>query len=167
DGSFSMFNGDIYAKLKKKLPVSVYENVDGKDIFMGQFYLDTWKNITDETMQFTAVDIIGVLGDTDFDGIFWEEPVTLSSAMSQIFTPVGVVYELDSKISGNLISGWIPPGTYRDALQQICFASRASARTSRSSSLILEPTTLPVGKRDYVVTRDNSKQNDIEALSGV
>jgi hypothetical protein len=167
DGSFSMFDGAIYAKLKEKLPVSVYENISNNSVFVGQYYLDTWQNKTDQLLEFTALDIIGVLEATDFDGVFWDTPVTVSEAMNQLFSPIGVAYELIGDAATRTISGWIPPGTFRDALQQICFSARVTARTARSNKLVMEVVQFPIAFRDYVVTRANAKQNYVEALPGV
>jgi hypothetical protein len=167
DGSFDMFDGAIYAKLKEKLPVSVYENIDSNSVFMGQYYLDTWQNKTDQLVEFTCLDIIGVLADTDFDGVFWDTPVTVSEAMNQLFSPLGVTYNLIGDAATRTISGWIPSGTFRDALQQICFAARVTARTARSVDLVIEIVQFPIAFRDYVVTREDAKQNYVEALAGV
>lgn len=164
DNSFSMFDGAIYEKLKERLPISVYENVGSASVFMGLYYLATWKNTTDRQAEFTATDIIGVMAETDFDGIFWDEPVTLTKAMADVFSPAGVAYEIQPEIAGRTVSGWIPPGTYRDALQQICFAARVSALTARTDKLVIHAARLPLAYRDYVITSSEARQTNIEAL---
>ena len=48
--------------------------------------------------------------------------------MEAVFVP----YELDPALYGVELTGWIPAGTYREALQQIAFAVGASVDCSRS-----------------------------------
>lgn len=167
NGVLNMFDGVLFTKLKEKLPIAVYEYVDEVSKFIGTYYLNTWKNLTPNKVEFTAIDIIGVLADTDFDGIFWDTPVTLSAAMNQIFAPLGIAYELESGVESRTISGWIPPSTYRDALHQICFAARCIVRTARSNKLVIETVRIPVAHRDYVITRSDAKQNAIEVIPPV
>lgn len=167
DGSLNMFDGETYEKLKEKLPITVREFFNGEFVLIGVFYLDTWENKTDTKIEFTAVNIIGVLADEDFDGIFWDEAVTLTEAMSQVFASLGTIYNIDSEIASNTISGWIAPSTYRDALQQICFAGGAVPITARRNNLLLAPYEIPSAYRDYIATRANAKQNGIEVLPQV
>ena len=160
--SFNMFNGEIYTKLKEHLEIEVYEYIDNTSVYIGLFYLKTWKNLSDTQIKFTAVDIVGILADTDFEGIFWDTPVTLTEAMGDVFNPISVEFEIDSSIASRTISGWIAPSTYRDALQQICFAGRAVPLTARTNKLSLQPINLPIAYRDYVITTSEAKQNEIE-----
>lgn len=164
DPNFSIFNSDLSGALKEKLPIDVYEYMGGEYVYIGKFYLASWKNKSNNKIEFTATNIIGVLEDTEFDGVFWGEPVTLTQAMTQLFSPLGVDHEFIGDVGGRTISGWIRPSTYRHALQQICFAAQVTASTARRNNLALEAMTLPSKYRDYVITKKHAKQNDIDLL---
>lgn len=157
--NFSMFNGELYAKLKRKLPVTIYGYIDSVEYFIGKYYLDKWQAKANNQMEFTALNIIGVLAEYDFDGIFWETPVTVAAAMAEIFDPIATEYSVDSSIATKTISGWIAPGKYRDALQQICIACGAVATTVRQNDLSIAPYRFPSTASDHVFALKNSRQD--------
>lgn len=140
---FSMFSGGTYQLLSERLPLLAYEQVDDETRLLGKFYLDDWKNISEREFEFKAFDIIGVLDKTDFDGVFWGVPTTLEVVLEQVLGVIGVAYELDDAIKDVEISGWIAPGTYRQALQQICFAAGAVPVSARNENLLILPVSLP------------------------
>lgn len=142
DDAFSMFS-DSFSLLKEKLPLLAYEIVDGDSQLLGKFYLEKWKNSGERVIEFTAYDIIGVLSDTDFDGAFIDTPTTLTAVMSQVFTPINVSYEIEATLADVEISGYNPAGSYRDALQQICFAAGATIITSRRETMLITPIAIP------------------------
>ena len=48
DAAFSILNpSGGYQVLQYRTPVTVTEAVDGKQIYIGQYYLDKWENISD------------------------------------------------------------------------------------------------------------------------
>lgn len=143
DDSFSMFSGSTYQHLSQRLPMLVYEQLDLVTDFLGKFYLDDWENISEREFRFTAIDIIGVLEKTTFEGIFWSSPITLRNAISQVLDSINVAYEIDAEIEDFELSGWIPPGNCREALKQICFAAGATATSSRSMGVRILKVVLP------------------------
>jgi hypothetical protein len=145
--SFSMFEDEYSQILTKRLPVLAYESVDGEKRLLGKFYLATWENVSEHEFEFTAVNIIGVLEDTDYPGSFWEDPTPLSTVLALTLDPINISYTLDEAIEDVEINGWIPSGNYRQALQQILFAAGAIAITARSETLDIVPVRLPVGDR--------------------
>lgn len=164
DSALSMFTGELYDQLTERLPIFCYEFVGDNQVLIGKFYLDTWKNVSVYEMEFTAVDIIGLLADTDFDGIFWGTDVTLSQAFAQVFSTTNIVYEIDASLQSAPVSGWIPPGKYRDALQQLCFAVGAMAITSRTEKLKIMPTAIPVLYYSDKIRNKDAKQLSMELL---
>jgi hypothetical protein len=156
DSSFSMFDGETFQLLSERLPVFVYENVDGSNQFLGKFYLEEWENISEYEFKFRAIDIIGVMDATDYDGGFWSSATTLQDVLSDILNPIDVLFTIDESIADVEISGWIPPGNYRQALQQVCFSARATASTFGSDRLLIKPINLPSGKYDWKI-RDSEK----------
>ena len=165
DDSFSMFSGSSYTMLTERLPMLVYESVDASVRLLGKFYLDTWKNTAERNMEFKAKDIIGVLEDTDFDGAFWENATTLTTILDQILSPINVSYELDASLVAVTLKGWIPAGTYRNALQQICFAAGAIATASGRETLLISPISLPSLLPDATLgSEDKIRKSEIELL---
>jgi hypothetical protein len=143
DESFSMFSGQYFQLLSERLPVLVYENIDGINSFIGKYYLEKWKNISEHEFEFKAVDIIGVMAATEYDGGFWSVPTTLETILVSVLNPINVLYSVDDSIKDVEISGWIPPSDYREALKQICFSAGAIATTARSQLLNILPITVP------------------------
>lgn len=141
--SFYMFSGETYELLSQRLPVVVYESVDGANALIGKFYLQSWKNVNDEEIHFTAIDILGVMAETDYDGGFWSSTTLIGDLLDVVLIPIDVSYTLDASLAAVELTGWIPPCTYREALQQVCFAAGAVAKTSGSSTLDILPVVIP------------------------
>ena len=161
DESFSMFAGEIYQQLSERLPVVVYERIDGVNVLMGRFFLDDWENVSENEFLFKAVNIIGVMEKTDFDGLFWSESTRLETMLAQVLNPIGVSYVLHDDLKDLERSGWIAPGNYRKALQQICFAAGASATTARRQSLLIKPLSL---SEEAILTRVFTEISDGDKL---
>lgn len=166
DPALSVFSSDCV--LAERLPVECYESVDGVPQYLGKFYLDTFKNANNYTLEFRAFDAIGAMSKTDYDGGFWSAPTSLLAVLNQVLLPKGILFDIDSSIETVKIQGWIPPGDYRKALQQICFASGAMASCARSDRVVISPVNLPYRMFDSKV-RDSQKLRDqpIELLNVV
>jgi hypothetical protein len=134
DEQFSILNPDgYYAALKERQPLAVYENVDGLQTFIGQFYLKTWQNLSENEIEFVCTDILGILDKTPYRGGLWSgSGIKVEDLIDDMLSAVYVPYELDPELFDIDIVGWIPAGTYREALQQIAFAIGASVDCSRA-----------------------------------
>lgn len=163
DNTFSMFTDSV---LNDRLPILIYESVNNTLVLIGKFYLDTWKNLTEQITEFSAIDIVGVMDSIDFDGAFLETTTLVSSLLAGILVPINVDYSLDSSFAGATLTGWIAPGNYREAIKQICFAISATVITSRSEILSIVPAVLPATTYDYRVRsyKKISGQSQIEKL---
>lgn len=161
DEDFSIFSESNL--LTERMPLLVYENINGGQMLLGRFFLADWENLTDWQMKFEAVDWIGVMEKIDFDGIFWPIPVTVAAALAQVLTPAGVPFEVSAEAGAELISGWIPPGKLRDALQQICFASGATATTARRENILITPAVIPGPTSFQLIIEDSER---LEAKRG-
>jgi len=152
DARFSIFSGgEFFSSLSKRQPMMVYENIDGTNHFMGKFYLDDWESTGQYELAFKCVDIIGVLDATKYDGGFWPTATTLEDILYEILNPLNIEYTIiDESIKSIEIKGWIPPGTYREAIQQVCFAAGVTARSARSETLNIVWTRLPINNPDNV-----------------
>ena len=132
DEQFSILNPEgYYAALKARQPLAVYETVDNSQVFIGQYYLDTWKNVSENEIEFSCVDMMGILDSIPFRGGLYDGQ-DLGDLLEEIMEAVFVPYELDPALADVELTGWIPAGSYREALQQIAFAVGASVDCSRS-----------------------------------
>jgi len=165
DTSFSMFEGEYFELLSERLPVEVSESIDGVTNLLGNFYLSEWKNVSDYEFEFKAMDVIGVLDATDYDGNFWSTGTAISTIMSDMLDPLNILYTLDATLGADTLQGWIPPGTYREALQQICFAGAATAITSRSNRLLIDYLVLPDNIYDIkILDSEKLMEQSVELL---
>lgn len=102
---------------------------------MGTFYLDDWSNEDDTLADFTAIDTIGLLDGSPFDGGVYDTHV--ASLAAEILS--GYPYTLDSVLGEERIQGYIPAGTRREALQQLAFAIGAVVDCSRGEIIRIVP----------------------------
>jgi hypothetical protein len=134
DAQFNMFDPTgYYAALKERQPLSIYEVVNNARVFMGQYYLDTWKNTSDTEIQMTGVDLIGLMDKITYYGGLWSGAGTpVEDLLATLLGDESIPYELDTTLEGTAIIGWLPVCTLREAIQQIAFAVGASVDCSRS-----------------------------------
>ena len=143
--AFSMFeDGTYFDQLSKRQAIDVYEYINGSDRYLGKFYLDEWENVNENVVKFTAFDLVGVADATQFEGYYWSSATTLSDIIYSILHPVDISYTIDVSLASDTFTGWIPPGTCREALQQICFAAGAMVVNADDDELQIVPTVLPI-----------------------
>lgn len=143
NGDFSVINPDgVFDVLQSKQRLTVYEDVkDSKKSRnatrhnMGTFYLSEWSNTSDTTASFTAVDAIGLLDSAPHLGGIYD--TTVGALIADVLD--GYDYELDSSVRDNAISGYLPAGTRREALQQVAFAAGLVVDCSRSDVIKIFP----------------------------
>lgn len=132
-----------------KQPVEAYNNGN----LIGVFYIDDQATRTAEhAYTIPCSDAIGVLDGYDFTAVMYLDKDAVT-AMQEI---VGGVFELDidSSFSAVTLTGLIPDGTRRTALQQVAFAIGAIVSTAGSKKIRVypaasgTPTEIPV-KRIY------------------
>lgn len=128
-------SGD-YASFATRQPLVVYEVSGGKTILIGQYYLDTWENISDTLIKFNCIDLIGILDTLTYKGGIWLTPIAMGDLITDILREVNVPFTIDPDLYSFPITGWIPICTYREALQQIGFAAGASITCSRQNGYL-------------------------------
>jgi len=146
DPRFSPFSdGEYYAELANNAVLDIYESVDGEEVYIGRFYLETWGNPSEYELEFTCRDAIGVLATIPFDGYFWGTNTTLGAAVATVLDPTGMAYEVDAEVAGRPMRGYIPKDIFvRGALQQILFAGGAYALTAKSERIVIKSGLLPL-----------------------
>lgn len=135
DDNFSMFSGGYVDLLADRPPITAYEVVDGEDVLLGKYFLDDWENISEYEYKFEAMDIMGVLDKTPYEGAFYSALTSVETILEAVLGGLDLTYDLDSYIGAKTLKGWIPPGSYRSAIQQICFACGAVAVVARESDI--------------------------------
>lgn len=140
DDKFNIINPEgFYRLLQQRQKLHVTETIvkEEKVKDMGTFYLDTWKNEKDKTMKFGAIDLIGVINKTDFNGGMYKNK-TFASLLEEIFISGGLEsdeYEIQEDLKQIILTGYIPICSHREALQQVIFAVGAVADCSRSDKI--------------------------------
>jgi hypothetical protein len=142
DMAIANLTGD-YEVLKKKEPLALYEYVNGTLDFLGVYYIDDMNSPTENSINIKCVDILGILDGLDYVGGIWTTGITAGDLIDQILTPIGVKYALDPDLADITLYGWIPYGSYREALQQIAFALGAFILTSRRDYIEIGQHTIP------------------------
>lgn len=135
---FNMLNPDgVYAALQEKQRLSVKQYINDAPMLMGRFYLDTWENTSATVAEFTAYDAIGLLEKCDDykTSSMWTS-VAASVIFADIFAAAGWTnYTVESAIASELVSGYIPICTIREALHHLCLALRCSCIPNRTGTI--------------------------------
>lgn len=139
DREFSLLNPmGILAMLQRRQVIDVIETVDGENIYMGSFYLDTWQDAGDNQASMTAIDLVGIIGQSDFFGGMYSGEMS-EDVIAEVLDSAGVEYALDESLHGMPIYGHIPICSHREALQQVAFAIGAVVDDSRSRAINIFP----------------------------
>ena len=167
DAEFSLINptGD-YASLAQRQPLSVYETVGNQSLFIGQYYLDTWENQSDTVIEFSCIDLVGVLDTMTYKGGIWlGAGIALEDLLEDILAPIFAPYDLEGTLYGTVVIGWIPICTYREALQQIAFAVGAYVDCSRDRPIKIYPSVIASASTDYDTAITKAEKGANQSLS--
>lgn len=146
DQKFNMLNPEgIYAYLQGRQKIKAFSGLllpDGtyEEVPMGEFYLSSWKNSTGLTASLDATDIIGVLDKMKYiSSPFWvNEPI--ENVLNHILTDSGIRVKLTvmPSVESEVINGYIPVKSHREAILDVLVASRAYLRKGRDGSLVVD-----------------------------
>ena len=110
DDNFNILNPKgMYSALQERQQIRAFKIANDVKINMGAFYLDTWKNEKYKTMNFSAIDVIGLLDKTDFMGGMYNS--TFELVVGEILTSAGLTssdYEIQEELKSVPIIGNIP-----------------------------------------------------------
>ena len=163
DPRFSIFSdGEFYNALTKHLPMVVLVKWNGATVYMGEFYLDSWKMETENILSFELIDALGVCANIDYPGSYWETDTALSEVVTEILSRTTIKSKLDTGIQNRPIKGWISLSSVRDALQQVCFAARVEVKTDGISGFRFVDAELPIqaDAESYLYIADSVKTQD-------
>ena len=141
DDRFNILNPQgVYKTLQQRQELNVYQSKNGELNNMGTFYIDNWQSKNDNKMEFSGIDLIGLLDKTNFDGGIYNN-VTVENLITQIFNSAGFTSEyftIQDELKNILLAGYIPVCTHREALQQILFTIGAIANCARTDIIKIE-----------------------------
>lgn len=137
DATFSIIDpsGD-FSLLQHRTPLTLYENIDGTNYFIGRYFVDRWDNISDNLISLRCMDEMGLLDTITCRGGMWSTPTTVGSIISAWMTEVSISYDIDPDLSDELVKGWIPVCSYREAIQQLMFAAGGYVLCARQNGTI-------------------------------
>jgi hypothetical protein len=167
DADFSIINPSGYfAALQKRQPLAVHELVDNQTIFIGNYYLDKWANKSDTEIEFSCVDLLGVLDSMPYLGGIWlGSGIALSTLIEQILGSVNIPYELDTALASVMVTGWLPACTYREALQHIGFAVGAYVTCARNGAVEIYSTKIAADSVAYDVAITKADKGQDQSLT--
>ena len=120
-----------WQSVQKNQPVTITETIDGVDVPMGSFFIDTF-SFKSNVASFTLKDSVGVLDMFDFeDGDIYNN-VLAGTIIDSIIMPTGLKYEVSSEVANIPLTGYLAAQTRRSALQIVAFVCDAVVDDSRS-----------------------------------
>lgn len=136
DNNFELWNKDgnwKYIQNGQKMRIS--EWIDNEEIPIGSFYIQNWSN-SKNIVKFNLADRIGMLDKTRFcEGRIYESE-SAGDIIDAIMLSAGVEqYTISDEVREMRLTGYLPIGTHRQALQQVVFACGAVADCGRSDSI--------------------------------
>lgn len=136
ENEFELSNQNgVWKSIQKSQQIFIMEELQGKKVLCGVFYIDTWKG-AGNIVTFSLIDRLGVIDKTLFYGGQIYEGVAAGLIIDSIMQSAGVEdYTVSDEVAGILLTGHIPICTHREALQQVAFACGAVADCSRTGSI--------------------------------
>lgn len=139
NGRFALLDPTgAYKMFQFKQELTGYKTIDGRRTMLGKYYLQEAKGTVDAVTTITCVDIIGVLDTLEYKGGIYNE-VPVKTLLESILCSEEIAFELDTAFDGVTLSGHLPIGSKRSALQQIAFAIGAVVDTARSEAVRFYP----------------------------
>lgn len=152
ENTFNIGNpSGLHRTFQKKQKMLAYEMLDGVKTLLGVFFLDdnsTTKNIS----KISALDMKGMLDNTDFtDGRIYDG-VTAGSVIDEIMEAAGISdYEMDDGTRETVLYGTLKIQTCRKALREVLFACGSTVSTSRVQKMYIHKSDRMIGSK---VARD-------------
>ena len=141
NSDFNPFSDAIYFQaLKINTPADLVEYVNGTEIYIGRFYINEWNNPSIGVIKFYLQDAIGSMDSIMFDGLFYEQPTNISTIVNVLNLQAPCDIVIDPAIYNVELKGYIPKDvSLRAALQQVCFAAGAYAKTQGTNQILIKP----------------------------
>lgn len=127
--------GGMHRVLQKGQALKAYEEVDGKKLFLGAYFLKS-NSTADSITNIACEDYMGLLDNRPYrEGrVYAGEPA--GNVLRAIFAAAGIEnYTIDPVTYDRPLYGWLKIQTCRKALREVLFAAGAVADTGRSDCI--------------------------------
>lgn len=142
---FNMINPNgVYAYLQERQVFTAEAGLELADktvewVPLGTYYLSDWKNSTGLTATLKATNVIGLLDKTTYyNSKFWTN-ASITSVVQDILDDAAALnstaafpFVVDPVVQGEVITGYIPIKSHREALQDVLIAARANLIVDRN-----------------------------------
>lgn len=136
---FELLNpSGAYTMFQWRQQLTGFKTVNGQKSPIGQFYFQKATGAVDGVTSLECVDIIGILDTLEYKGGIYES-TPVKDLLEDILVSEGIDFELDNAFASATVSGHLPVGSKRSALQQIAFAIGAIVDTTRGQLVRLYP----------------------------
>lgn len=148
DQRFNMFNPQNEVRFlqeRQQLTVTSSLLVDGdyEDVPLGKFYLNKWESPTQNTTKFTAYDLLSLMDGTYYKSRLYDHE-RAETILLELFDDLDLydaqgnpLFYIHPNVRDVLLSGYIAPMSYRDALQRIALALGAAVKCDRTGKLLI------------------------------
>ena len=135
DDRFNILNPEgEFLTFQKTQPLQAFKVSNDTITNMGTFYLESWENQDEKSMRIQGIDAIGILEKVTFKGGIYQN-ISATTLIESILAEANIVNYNIEDLEGKTITGYLPIGTCREALQQILFATGVVADCSRSEAI--------------------------------
>lgn len=120
--------------IKQGLPVHVSgDAVNGTDVL----FVKSARKTGADSYSLTCYSWLGKLAHMEYGGNIYLSPAPLTDVVADIMRGSGVPYSVDSTLAVKNVSGYIPEGNKREALQQVLFAVSGLIKSNGDNGIIL------------------------------
>ena len=135
DDKFNILNPQgAFVAFQKTQTLKAYKVADDVLTDMGTFYLESWENKSEKSMEIRGIDAIGIMDKIEFNGGIYSN-MSAVTLIESIFAKANITAYTIEDITSDTITGYLPICTCREALQQILFTLGAVADCSRSDTI--------------------------------
>ena len=135
DEKFNILNPQgVFVAFQKTQSLKAYKVANDVFTDMGTFYLESWQNKSEKSMEIRGIDAIGIMDKIEFNGGIYSS-ISAVTLIESIFAKANITSYTIEDITSETITGYIPICTCREALQQILFTLGAVADCSRSDAI--------------------------------
>lgn len=135
NGKFALLNpAGQYQYFQYRQKLTAWQEVDGARRCRGEYYLQKAEATVDAVTKLKCVNIIGLLDGEEYKGGYFEV-VPLADVLSEILSPMDVCFEICPELADVSISGWLPAGSVRNALQWLVFAAGGYILTAGGAAI--------------------------------
>lgn len=167
EGEFDLLDlTGAYVLFQQRQQADVTGWIDGVEMHMGTFYLDT-PSTTENIVTVDCIDLVGTMDDTDYLGGYWPNGISAGELIADIMQSAGVdtvLYTIADSLKDITVRGYLAIQSHREALQQVAFVIGATVDCCRSEIIQIVPATSGTPKAIPVSRKVVGHTQTLEAL---